>query len=98
MAYTPRPVKSKEFRDAIAEGKWRVRLRRKTGDIKEWVVTTDNTLIAEADRWTKADFLKGLAPGQIRLYVLENNASGVDGAKWRDFRYTNIIEYERIED
>lgn len=97
MTAKARPVKSKEFRDDIATGKWTVRLRRNQGTIKEFIVTIDNNYIPEADRWTKPDFLKGLAPGQLRFYVLENNASGVDGAKWRDVRYTNIIDYERVE-
>lgn len=97
MTAKARPVKSKEFRDDIATGKWFVRLRRAKGTIKEFIVTIDNNYIPEDDRWTKPDFLKGLAPGQLRFYVLENREATAPGSKWRDVRYTNIIDYERVE-
>jgi len=97
MPLKTRPVAMREFKSDIAEGKWRINLRRKSGETKQFIATIDNDFIPESDRWTKPDFLKGLAPTQLRLYVLENNASGVDGAKWRDIRYSNIVDYERVD-
>jgi len=97
MPLKNRPVGMRDFKSDIAQGKWRINLRRKSGETKQFIATIDNDFIPEADRWTKRDFLKGLAPTQLRLYVIENNVSALDGSKWRDIRYTNIISYERID-
>jgi len=98
MSLTPRPVTMKKFKKDIAEGTYRLHLRRKDGGPnKQILVTLDKNFLPEDQQPLTDHFLKGLAPNQLRIFVFENSESAGGRPKWRDIIFTNIVGYERVD-